>query len=39
MYDFMIKDEKTFHKYMTVWEKASNIIKELIINLYIRKNT
>ena len=23
---FMIKDEQVFHKYMTVWEKASDII-------------
>ena len=35
--NFMIKDEKFFDKYMTIWEKVSNIIKtnfnsELIYN-------
>ena len=35
---FMIKEEKVFDKYMEIWEKVSNIIKELIVNLYIVKN-
>ena len=36
---FMIKDEKTFDKYMKIWEKVSHIIKEkLIVNLYIITN-
>ena len=35
---FMIKDVNKFDKYMTVWEKVSNIIKKLIVNFYIRKN-
>ena len=26
---FMIKDEKNFDKYMTIWEKVSNIIKKI----------
>ena len=26
---FMIKDEKFFNKYMKVWEKVSNIIKDI----------
>ena len=30
---FMIKDENFFDKYMTIWEKVSNIKK--IVNLYI----
>ena len=34
----MIKDEKIFNKYMTIWEKVSNIIKKLIVNLYMIKN-
>ena len=34
----MIKDEKFFDKYMTILEKVSNIIKKLIVNLYIIKN-
>ena len=34
----MIKDEKIFDKYMTILEKVSNIIKKLIVNLYIIKN-
>ena len=36
----MIKDEQSFDKYMTIWEKVSNIIikKNLILNLYIIKN-
>ena len=36
---FMIKDEKYFNKYMTIWGNVSNIIrKKLIVNLYIIKN-
>ena len=32
---FMIKDEILFDKYMTIWEKVSNIIKrKLTMNLY-----
>ena len=31
---FMIKDEKNFHKYL----KFGNIVKKLIVNLYIAKN-
>ena len=38
---FMIKDEKIFDKYVTIWEKVSNIIKknsELIYNKeYLKK--
>ena len=37
----MMKDEHFFHKYMKIWEKVSNIIKNkfnLIVNLYIIKN-
>ena len=31
--------EKTSEKYMTIWEKLSNImIKKLIVNLYIIKD-
>ena len=26
---FMINDEKKFDKYMTIWEKVSNIIKKI----------
>ena len=26
---FMIKDEENFDKYMTIWEKVSNIIKKI----------
>ena len=33
---FMINDEKKFYKYMTIWEKASN--KILVMNLNIIKN-
>ena len=36
--NFMIKDEKIVDKYMTIWEKVSNIIKKSIVNLYIIKN-
>ena len=35
---FMIKNEKIFDKYMKIWEKVSNIIKKIIVNLYIIKN-
>ena len=31
---FMIKEEKGFDKYMKIFEKVSNIIKNLIVNLY-----
>ena len=31
----MIKDEKKFNKYMTTQEKVSNVVKKLIVNLYI----
>ena len=36
---FMMKDEKYFDKYMTIWRKVSNIIiiKKLIMNLYMIK--
>ena len=34
----MIKDEKLFDKYMTIWEKVSNIVKKIVMNLYIIKN-
>ena len=34
---FMIKDEKTFHKYMTIWEKVNYNKKKLIVNLYVMK--
>ena len=26
---FMIKDEKVFDKYMTIWENVSNVIKKI----------
>ena len=35
---FMAKNEKIFYKYMTIWEKVSNIIKKLIVNLCAIKN-
>ena len=35
---FMIKEEKCFDKYNELWEKVSNTIKELIVNLYTIKN-
>ena len=35
---FMIKDQKVFDKYMKFLERVSNIIKKLIVNLYITKN-
>ena len=40
--DFMIKDEKSFDKYMTIWGKVSNEIKtnfniELIYNKFYQK--
>ena len=36
MYVFMIKDEKHFDKFMTIWENVSDIIKKIIIvNIYI----
>ena len=34
----MIKDEKKFNKYMTTQEKVSNVVKKLIVNLYIIRN-
>ena len=34
----MTKDRKMFDKYMIIWKKVSNIIKKLIVNLYIIKN-
>ena len=33
----MIKDEKFLDKCMTIWENVPNIIKNLIVNLYIIK--
>ena len=36
----MMKDDKYFDKYMTIWGKVSNIIiiiKKLIMNLYMIK--
>ena len=36
---FMIKDKKCFDKYMTIWKKFTNIIKQnLIVNLHLTKN-
>ena len=35
---FMVKEEKVFDKYIEIWEKISNIIKKLIVNLYIVQN-
>ena len=35
---FMIKEEKFFDKYMKIWEKVTNIIQKLMVNLYIVKN-
>ena len=35
---FVIKDEKNFNKYMTNQEKVSNVVKNLIGNLYIIRN-
>ena len=32
---FMIKYENFFDKYMTIWEKVSNTIKKIIVNLYV----
>ena len=29
----MTKDKQIFEKYMTNWEKVSNIIKKIIVNL------
>ena len=34
---FTIKNENIFDKYFTIWEKISNIVKKLIVNLYIIK--
>ena len=34
----MIKDEKKFNKYMITREKVSNVVKKLIVNLYIIRN-
>ena len=34
----MIKDEKKINKYMTTREKVSNVVKKLIVNLYIIRN-
>ena len=33
---FLMKDNKNVDKYMTIWEKVSNI-KKIIISLYITK--
>ena len=33
----MIKDEKIFDKYMTIWEKFSNIIKTISSELIYNK--
>ena len=35
---FMVKEEKVSDKYIEIWEKISNIIKKLIVNLYIVQN-
>ena len=32
---FMIRDEKKIDKYTTIWEKVSNMIKKIKVNLYI----
>ena len=34
---FMIKNEKFIDKFMTIWEKVHNVIKKLIVNLYVIK--
>ena len=34
---FMIKNEKFIDKFMTIWEKVHNIIKKLVVNLYVIK--
>ena len=34
---FMIKDEKVFDKYMTIWEKVSNVIKKVNSELIYNK--
>ena len=34
---FMTKEEKDFDKYNEVWEKVSNIIKKIIVNLHVIK--
>ena len=34
---FIIKNEKFIDKFMTIWEKVHNIIKKLVVNLYVIK--
>ena len=33
---FIINHEDFFDKHITIWEKVSNIIKKVIVNLYIK---
>ena len=35
---FMIKNESIFDKYLIIWEKVSNVIKQIIVKLHITKN-
>ena len=35
---FLIKDEKFLEKYNEIWQKVTNSIKKLIVNMYIIKN-
>ena len=38
MYVFYDRRWKFIDEYMTIWEKVSNIIKKIIVNLHIIKN-
>ena len=34
---FAIKEQKAFYKYMEMWENVNNMIKKIIVNLYIQQ--
>ena len=34
---FLIKNEKFLEKYNEIWEKVSNNIKKIFVNLYIKR--
>ena len=34
---FLIKNEKFLEKYNEIWEKVSNNIKKILVNLYIKR--
>ena len=35
---FMIKNKNIFDKYLIIWDKVSNVIKQIIVKLHITKN-